>query len=188
MCAPPYQMTIPANQHQVDSTSGGEAALLLRYHYKYGHISFKCLIKMAEQGIIPKRLKDTYITACLACHYAKATKRPWRNKKIKSFKQTNLPTRPGRVVYVDQLVSPTPGLIAQMTGILTAKRYKYATVFVNQYSRLSYLFLQKPATVEENLNSKQAFELFASSHCVQILNYHADNGVFRANNRIKSCQ
>ena len=75
----PDQMTLPDTQHQVDSTSGSDAALLLRYHYKYEHISFKRLIKMAEQGIIPKRLKDTYIPACLACHYAKATKRPWRN-------------------------------------------------------------------------------------------------------------
>ena len=136
-------MTLPATQHQVDSTSGSDAALLLRYHYKYGHISFKRLIKMTEQSIIPKRLKDTYIPACLACHFAKATKRPWRNKKRKLFKQPNLPTRPGQVVSVDQLVSPTPGLIAQMTGILNTKCYKHATVFVDQYSRLSYLFLQK---------------------------------------------
>ena len=75
-----------------------------------------------------------------------------------------------------------------MTGILTTKCYKYATVFVDQYSRLSYLFLQKTATVEETLSSKQTFELFASSHGVQILNYHADNGVFHANNWIKACQ
>ena len=53
---PPDQMTLPSTQHQVDSTSGSDAALLLRYHYKYGHISFKRLIKMSEQGIIPKRL------------------------------------------------------------------------------------------------------------------------------------
>ena len=89
-----------------------QSDLLLCYHYKYGHISFKHLINMAEQGIIPKRLKDTYIRAFLACHYAKATKQPWRNKKRKSFKQPNLPIRPGQVVSVDQLVSPTPGLIA----------------------------------------------------------------------------
>ena len=44
------------------------------------------------------------------------------------------------------------------------------------------------ATVEETLNAKQDFELFASSHGVQILNYHADNGVFRANNWTKACQ
>ena len=48
--------------------------------------------------------------------------------------------------------------------------------------------LQKTATVEETLTAKQAFELFASSHGVHILNYHVENGVFRANNWIKACQ
>jgi hypothetical protein len=41
-----------------------------------------------------------------------------------------LQRRPGQVVSVDQLVSPTPGLIAQTTGFLTTKRYKYATVLL----------------------------------------------------------
>ena len=49
------------------------------------------------------------------------------------------------------MVSPTPGLIAQMTGKLTTKRYKYATVFVDHFSIFSYFYLQKKSTVEENL-------------------------------------
>ena len=76
---------------------------------------------MAQQGIIPTRLKDTYVPTCLACQYAKATQKPWRNKKQKHFKKPIQATKPGQVVSVDQLVSPTPGLIAQMTGILTTK-------------------------------------------------------------------
>ena len=79
------------------------------------------------------------------------------------------------------MVSPTPGLIAQMTGKLTTKRYKYATVVVDHFSCFSYVYLQKTAIVEENLEAKKAFETFAVSHHVQILNYHADNGIFRAN-------
>ena len=86
------------------------------------------------------------------------------------------------------MVSPTPGLIAQMTGKLTTKRYKYATVFVDHFYRLSYVYLQKTATVEETLESKKAFESYAASHIVQILNYHADNEIFRANDWIKDCQ
>ena len=89
---------------------------------------------------------------------------------------------------MDQLVSPTPGLIAQMTGILTTKTYKYATVYIDQYSKLSYVYLQKTSTVEKTLEGKKAFETYASSHGVKILNYHADNGIFRANEWIKSCQ
>ena len=35
------------------------------------------------------------------------------------------------------------GFIAQLKGNLTKRRYKYATVFVDQYSDLSYVYLQK---------------------------------------------
>ena len=93
----PDQMRLPTQQKQEeDITSGSDAALLLRYHYKYGHISFKRLKKMAEQGIIPSRLKDTYTPSCLACQYAKATKRPWRNKKQKGYKKPIQATHPGQ--------------------------------------------------------------------------------------------
>ena len=63
-----------------------------------------------------------------------------------------------------------------MTGKLTTKRYKYSTVFVDHFSRFSYAYLQKTATVEETLESKKAFESYAAYHNVQILNYHAYNG------------
>ena len=185
----PHTMRLPTESQQTeDLSSGSDTALLLRYHYKYGHISFHKLKKMAQQGIIPTRLKDTYTPTCLACQYAKATRKPWRNKKQKHFKKPIQATKPGQVVSVDQLVSPTPGLIAQMTGILTTKRYKYATVYVDQFSKFSYFHLQKTATVEETLESKHAFEKYAASHGVQILHYHADNGIFRANKWVQSCQ
>lgn len=128
-------------QEEEDISSGSDAALLLRCHYKYGHISFQKLKRMAQQGVIPCRLKDTYKPSCLACEYAKATCKPWKNKKQKGYKRPIKATKPGQVVSVDQLVSPTPGLIAQMTGILTTKRYRYATVYVNQFSKFSYFHL-----------------------------------------------
>ena len=143
---------------------------------------------MAEQRVIPWRLKDIPTPACLACHYAKFNKRPWQHKSQKYYKPPPPPTLPGEVVSVDQMVSPTPGLIAQMTGKLTTKIYKYATVFVDHFSRFSYVYLQKTATVEETLESNKAFEIYADSHHVQILNYHADNRIFIANDWIKDCQ
>lgn len=78
------------------------------------------------------------------------------------------------------MVSPTPGLITQMTGILTTERYKYATVYVDQASRLSFVWLQKTATAEETVLGKEAFEQYAKDRGVNILGYHADNGIFQA--------
>ena len=76
---------------------------------------------------------------------------------------------------VDQLVSPTPGLVAQMTGILTTKRYKYVTVFVDQASKLGYVYLQKTATVEETLEAKKAFQQYSMDRGVTIKAYHTNN-------------
>ena len=42
--------------------------------------------------------------------------------------------------------------------------------------------------MEETLEAKKSFESYAASHNVQILNYHVDNGIFRANDWIKDCQ
>ena len=101
-------------------------AELLRMYHQYGHISMRKLQEMVKQGTIPKRLVTYRIPTCSACLYSKATKRPWRGKESKRGDGKQPPARPGQVISVDQLVSPTPGLIAhQMTGFLTTKRYTY---------------------------------------------------------------
>jgi hypothetical protein len=85
----------------------------------------------------------------------------------KSTKPTK-PTNPGDCVSVDQLVSLTPGLIDQMAGFRTTKQYRYATVYVDQVSRLSFTYLQKTASADKILEGKQAFELYSEQRGVRI--------------------
>ena len=59
---------------------------------------------------------------------------------------------------VDQLESTAPGFVAQLKGILTTQQYKYATILVNQFSKLSFVYLQKKITSAETVMVKQAFE------------------------------
>ena len=165
-----------------------DMAEMLMIHHQYGHISMKKIQEMAKQGIIPKKFSKCRIPTCSSCMYAKATKRPWRGKQSKQGKNEVIPQRPGQIVSVDQLVSPTPGLIAQMTGHLTNKRYRYATVYVDQLSRFGYIHLQKTASAEETIEGKRAFEAIARREGVRIENYHADNGVFRANEWDAECK
>ena len=68
--------------------------------------------------------------------------RPWRTKGIQP-KASRAVTKPGQIISVDQLESAMPGFIAQLKGILTKQRYNYTTIFVDQYSHLSYIFLQQ---------------------------------------------
>jgi hypothetical protein len=91
-------------------------------------------------------------------------------------------------ISVDQLKSPTPGLIAQLSGFLTTKRYGYATVYVDHASRLSFVWLQKLTTADKTLLGKQAFKQYAKDRGVKIQAYHADNGIFRAYKWVEACQ
>jgi hypothetical protein len=51
--------------------------------------------------------------------------------------------------------SMTPGLVAQISGVLTINRYKCATVFVGQGSQVGYVHLQKTSSAEETIEAKQ---------------------------------
>jgi hypothetical protein len=166
--------------HQPTST----AAELLRFHHKFVHLSFRKLQLMAKMGTIPKKLAKCQIPTCSACLYAKAIRRKWRSRSSNNQEEAMVITKPGEKVSVDQLVSPPPGLVAQMTGFLTTKRYKYATVYVDQASRLSFVWLQKTATSKETLLGKEAFEQYAKDRGVSVLGYH----IFKANKWVNACK
>ena len=157
-------------------------AELLRTHYRLSHLSFATIQAMARRGDLPSRLAECRIPKCTSCLYGKATKRPWRNKPSGKFEaKIRVATKPGEVISVDQLESPTPGLYGQLKGAATGKRYRAATIFVDHYSRYSYCYLQETLTSADTLKAKHAFEQFCGSHGVQVLHYHADNGRFADN-------
>ena len=160
---------------------------LLRWHYRMGHLPFDQIKQLAQTGQLPKRLLTVKKPFCAACQYGKMTKRPWRVKGDNKH-ATKTATQPGQVVSVDQLESTSPGLIAQLKGKLTQQRYKYATIFVDQFSGYTFVFLQRRITSEETVQAKHAFEQSAEQRGVQIRHYHADNGHFADNTFIQDCK
>ena len=156
-------------------------------HHRFQHISFSKLQEMAHQGILPQRLAHCKIPSCSACLYGKAMKRAWRSKLGKQ-RQEKKALKLGEVISVDQMVSPVPGLIAQMVGFLTRQCYKYATVFVDQASCMGFVYLQKTCSAEETIEAKRAFEQYAENRGVRVQAYHADNGIFKAKKWVKECQ
>ena len=151
---------------------------LLHWHHRLGHMPFTRLKEAAEVGIIPRRLRNVKPPKCTACLYAKATKKPWRTKAPPTEMEVPSVNAPGAVVSVDQLESSTPGFIGQLKGWLTRQRYSCATVFVDHYSDLTFVYLQRTTSADETLDAKEAFERYAYQHGVKILHYHADNGRF----------
>ena len=117
-----------------------KAAAFLKIHYRFGHLSFQKLHIMAKQGVIDSKFARYPRPECAACVYAKLMKRQWRPKTRNEY-ENECPQNPVEVVLVDQMVSSTPGLIAQITGKITNKRSKYATIYVDQASHFGYVYL-----------------------------------------------
>jgi hypothetical protein len=161
-------------EHIAATTDRGE---LLRWHYRLGHLSFSKLKLMAVLNIIPRRLALVKAPKCACCIYGKMTRTPWRTK-AKNNRPIRKSTAAGQCISVDQMESSCLGFVAQLKGRLTKRRYKYATVFIDHFSRYKYVHLQSSLTSEETLQAKVAFEAHSRSLGIQILNYHADNGRF----------
>jgi hypothetical protein len=127
-------------------------------------LPFERIKQMAARDDLPRRLLSCVTPKCSACLYGKPTRRPWRTKEPVNKFRAPEEKKPGDVVAVDQLISNVPGLIGQMRGFLTRKRYTVTTVFVDHFSGLSYVALQQSTSALETIASKQAFERFAESH------------------------
>ena len=79
-------------------------------------------------------------------------------------------------------------LIAQLIGRLTTNMYKYAIVFVDQVSKLGYVYMQKTNNALEMFEAKKVFQQHSMDKGVVISTYHADNGIFRSNDWQTYCR
>ena len=161
----------------------GDKRLLMEYHERFGHISWDIIQILAELRLIPRRLarvlKECGKPKCPGCLYGKQHKKPWRGTRSKlKQKRIKLAKKAGDVVSVDQLESSVAGLVPQVKGILTTRRYTAATVFVDHFSSLTYVHLMESTTGEETVQAKEAFERYAKENEVKVRHYHADNGRF----------
>ena len=171
---------IPSDTIDSKANTMSPTAELLCHHYQLSHLPFASIQLMAKNGYLPRWLATCQIPQCAGCLYGKATKRPWRTKpsSTTALAHIKLATAPGQSVSVDQMASPSPGLIAQFKGIPTTRRYTTATIFVDHFSRLSYVHLQHTTNGKETLQAKHAFKNYARTHGVSIQQYHCDNGRF----------
>ena len=154
-------------------------AEFLRWHHRLNHLPTNRIKQLAHLGILPKRLATCRVPICTSCLYGKATRRPWRNKPSRHEEHsTPTITTPGQCISVDQLESPTAGLIAQLKGTPTTERYRAATVFVDHWSDITYVYPQTSTNAKQTIEAKEAFERYASRHGVTVRHYQADNGRF----------
>ena len=88
---------------------------------------------------------------------------------------------------MDQLISQSPGLIAQMRGRPTHQRYKCTSVYVDPFTNYTFTYLQKSTTVKETIKGKRLIERHMERMGHKVTHYHADNGVFASHAWRKHC-
>jgi hypothetical protein len=167
-------------RHEQSTQEEDNQLELLRWHDRMGHLSMRKIQLLSAKGLLPSRIAKCRIPICQSCMYGSLTKRAWRTKQDCTYIAPDT-TAPGQHVSVDQLESPVPGLIGQLKGKPTLARFRYATVFVDSYSRYSYVHLQQTCNAAETLEAKRCYENHARTNNVIIQHYHADNGRFVEN-------
>ena len=114
-------------------------------------------------------------------------RKPWQSKGVPTtpiWKETSS----GQIISVDQLESSMVGFIAQLKGKLTTQRYRYATMFVDQYSSYAYIYVQWAITSTETVQAKHSCECLAEDMGIRVHHYHADNGQFGDKGFVEDCQ
>ncbi len=167
-----------------DHSSSSRLSLLqqqfLRWHERCNHLPYAKMIRLSEQGILPKtflKIKDD-LPLCGSCLFGKQRRRGRKAKYGSSIRQPEH-NYPGGGVSTDQIISAQPGLFPQSSGKLTNQRIKAVTVFIDHASDFSYVVLMTDCSGSETLRAKQEFESYAASVGVRISHYHADNGRFQ---------
>jgi hypothetical protein len=160
---------------------------LMCWHYHLGHLPFVKLRQLTLNGEIPKKLAKVKPPKCAGCLFGAMTKIPWCGRETKASHEVFIATKPGECISVNQMMSTEVGFYTQKKGKLTKKRYRCATVFVDQYSRLCFVHLQVDNSSVKTVAAKRAFETFAAKHGVKIQHYHCDNGWFSDNAFKQAC-
>ena len=163
-------------------------AEFLQNHYDLVHLRPLNMQSMANKGELPKRFARCKLPMCSACMYGKATRKAWRRRTKDNTDEAEEPKQLEGLVSVDQLISTTPGFIAQICGILTTNHYTCATVYLNQASKLGFLWIQKTTAAKYTVEGKKEFEKYARYRGVQIQHYHADKGIFKSKLWVLDCQ
>lgn len=91
---------IPHEDDEVKGDIETDWSLMLKYHHQFGHVSFQQLKELVKQGVIPKRLMKVIPPMCAVCAYAKATRKPLKNKERIDYEAIKY-TRPGEMVSVN---------------------------------------------------------------------------------------
>ena len=81
--------------------------------------------------------------------------------------------QPGMLIWIDQIEFSQDGLIPILKGRQTSKKYHVTTIFVDNFSKFTYVHFSENTTANESVKAKSEFEQYAAAFGVNIQKYHA---------------
>ena len=90
-----------------------DPAVLIRWHYHLGHLTFAKLKQLALNGNILKKLALLNPPKCAGCLLGAMTKIPWHSKESKSPHKVFAAIKPGETVSVNQMVLTKVGVFTK---------------------------------------------------------------------------
>ena len=174
-----YNMELHQDGGKTDNLTLAQRSLL-KWHRRLGHMNFRSIIRFARLGLLPSILttiREEDIPKCTACCFGKQSCTSHKTAGSGSG-IADEHDQPGMCVSIDQIESPQGGLIPVLKGKQTKRKYHVATIFVDHFSKLTYIHYSESTTANEAVEAKHAFEHHAATFGVSIQKYHADNGAF----------
>lgn len=110
------EKVVSDTNNSVESAKKSLEQQYLLLHQQLGHIHESMMQLMVKQGTLQKKYNGTRLPFCASCAYGKSIRKSWRSKTSNNREEAWRPTKPGECISVDQLISPTPGIIAKMTA------------------------------------------------------------------------
>ena len=86
--------------------------------------------------------------------------------------------QPRMCISINQIESPQGGLISVLKWKQTSRKYHAATIFVDHFSKFTYVKFSQSTAANEAVEAKHAFEQYAATFGVNIQKYYAENGAF----------
>jgi len=170
------------------------AKLLLRLHFKLGHLGFATVQWVARQGWLGTKAermgRSTIPTPkCASCLLGKQSKAPNPAKTVMAKNPGALSVNqlaPGQLIYSDQYVTRVQGkMLPHHPDSGTEQTYSGGTIFYDAASGYVFVGHQVGFTAHETIATKLNFEREAAGVGISVIDYHTDNGVYKSHEFLK---
>ena len=148
------------------------------YHNLLNHVSLTNMRALAKKGKSHSKLLNAKVASpCASCLFGRAHRKAWRSKSNhKHIKSRDC--KVGDECSMDQIATPSPGIVPQTVGKLTKQRYVGSQVSIDHSANYCYVAHLKDFTTAETIKAKKSYERAASNCGRKVRKIKIDNSRF----------